>query len=155
MRTRGKVILVAAIATALAGTSGAALAVGTTQVTPQVARHAASQVTSQTVGPIASVRLGSSAVREPGSLTVTVAASACITHVRAWAYTSERQSGPASSTVATGKGKTFTLHVRIPRGAVTGTWYLVSVNATECGTKSVAWNTEWDGYDTFTVLPPK
>jgi hypothetical protein len=159
MRTRSKVILAAAIAAALAGTSGAALAADRPQVTrpgtPQVAQRAASQVTSQTVGPIGGVRLGSSAVREPGSLTVTVSASGCITDVRAFAYTIERQSSPASSLVNTHKGTVFTLHVRIPKGTVTGTWYLASVNATQCGTKSVDWNTEWDGYDSFTVLPPK
>jgi len=160
MNTRSKIFLAVAVVAATASTSGAvARAASTPQVASQADHQASVQLpdraakplhTSQTVGPLGYVRPESSSVRRSGTLKIVVKASACITHVRAWAY-SRSVSAPMSSAVASGKGKAFTLSIRVPKNAATGTWYLTSVNATVCGTKAVEWNTEWDGYDTFTV----
>jgi len=165
MNARSKIVLAAAIVAVIAGTSGAAVADTTSQLTSQLrtrvhvhTQHASqradqpmSQIMNQTIGPLDSVQPGSSSVREPGYLTVTAIASSCVTRVQAWAV-SAVTGDLVSSAVATGKGTLFTLRVPFPRDAATGTWYLYSVDATVCGTKAVGWNTEWDGYDTVTVL---
>ncbi len=143
MKIRSKLVIAAAVVAGIAGTSGAALAAG------------APNVTSQTISPITGVKWGSSSFREPGWESVTVRAFGCITDVRAWAYSASGMVQGRSSAVNTHKGTVFTLRVMFPRGTKTGTWYFTSVDATQCGTRSVQWNTEWDGYHTFTVLPPK
>lgn len=161
MKTRNKLIIAAAVAAGIAGTSGAALAASA----PQAASHAmgiAAQrangrpnITSQTTPPITGVKWGNASFREPGWEWVTVRAYKCITDVRAWAYSAAPNVRPVSSAVNTHRGTVFTLRVIFPRGAKTGTWFLTSVDATACGTRSVQYNTEWNGFRTFTVLPPK
>jgi hypothetical protein len=181
MKARSKIMVAAAVVAALAGTSGAALAVAGT---PRIARTTISTLESGQgmINPFPAVQVESHSVRQGGILTVRVTAQEvtttttfnpsspvvhyrCITDVRAWAYPwansgvhmSTRIAGQLDtsriSLPASGKAVVFAIRMRIPKGTLTGTWFVTLVTGIACGTKADPWNAERDIFDNFTVLP--
>lgn len=82
--------------------------------------------------PTASVRLAHTSVREPGTLTLTVTASTCLTALNA--HADSEMSFTSVSTSVTGKpGRTFTLRFPFTTKDPSGEWVVSSVSGRECG----------------------
>jgi hypothetical protein len=178
MKARSKIILAAAVVAALAGTSGAALAAAGA---PQVPSTVISgfEPGQGMINPFLGTRVENRVVRQGGTLTVivtaqevtttatptshTVIAYRCITDVRAWAYPWANSGVHMSAAIAgqldtsrirlpaSPRSAQFAIHMRIPKGARTGTWFVTLVTGIACGTKADPWNAERDIFDNFTV----
>jgi hypothetical protein len=132
------------------------------------------------LNPFVSAEVENHSVRQGGTLTVivqaqevstttttipphTIAHYRCITDVRAWAYPWAHSGVHMSARIA-GQLDTskialpappnvtqFAIHMRIPKGTPTGTWFVTLVTGIACGTTADPWNAERDIFDTFTV----
>jgi hypothetical protein len=151
MKIRDKVLLGAAGAAVIAGTStGVAQATAskpqaaTTRVAPAAAAKA------QAVTVFLNVKATAKVIKHGGSLKVSVRSSGCITDVIAWAYPAQAFGG-ASSAKSTKKGTSFTLSIPFSKSKPLGTWFLTDVNAVVCNTKAAGWNANWNGAYKFAV----
>jgi hypothetical protein len=83
-------------------------------------------------------RLWRTVIHEPGILGITFTDPADVHDVFAMAVDGTENQWTRSG-VVTQDGHVFTLYIRIPHGAQTGTWFVTGVWATPAGVKPGAW----------------